>query len=168
MRALDQGYSFDFIEGEMWEKSPFSVWDFIQQRKRWLQGILLVVHSRAVPLRTKWLLGVACYSWVVLPLVTSKVLLAAFFPLPCPAAMNALFAFVEGMNLYMYIFGVLKSFSVYRFGVLRFFLCICGTLLIIPFTLVIENIAVIWGVFGRKHKFYIVNKEFHHSPVIIA
>lgn len=68
----------------------------------------------------------------------------------------------------MYIFGVIKSFSVYRFGVLRLCLCILGTLLIIPFTLVIENIAVIWGVFGRKHKFYIVNKEYEQRPVIIA
>lgn len=72
------------------------------------------------------------------------------------------------MNLYMYIFGVMKSFSVYRFGAMRFILCILGTLLIIPFSLVIENIAVIWGVFGRKHKFYIVNKEFQQSPVIDA
>ncbi|KAE8750437.1 Egg head [Frankliniella occidentalis] len=168
MRALDQGYSFAFIEGEMWEKSPFSVWDFIQQRKRWLQGILLVVHSQAIPWRTKWLLAVSCYSWVTLPLVTCKVVLATMFPLPCPAALNMLCAFIEGMNLYMYIFGVIKSFSVYRFGVLRLILCIIGTLLIIPFTLVIENIAVIWGVLGRKHKFYIVNKEFQSSPVIIA
>lgn len=49
MIALKEGYSFDFIEGEMWEKSPFSIYDFLQQRKRWLQGILLVVHSPHIP-----------------------------------------------------------------------------------------------------------------------
>jgi len=59
----------------------------------------------------------------------------------------------------MYIFGVVKSFSLYRFGALRFLVCMVGVLLIIPLTLVIENVAVIWGLFGRKHKFYIVNKE---------
>ena len=86
----------------------------------------------------------------------------------CRHSNTLYFCIAEGMNLYMYIFGVMKSFSVYRFGVLRFILCICGTLLIIPFTLIIENIAVIWGVIGRKHKFYIVSKEFRQSPVIIA
>ncbi|MCL4127227.1 UNVERIFIED_CONTAM: hypothetical protein GTU68_043156, partial [Idotea baltica] len=49
MVALREGCSFDFIDGEMWEKSPFTISDFMQQRKRWLQGILLVVHSPSIP-----------------------------------------------------------------------------------------------------------------------
>lgn len=48
MVAMKHGYSFDFIEGEMHEKSPFTMWDFLQQRKRWLQGILLTVHSSKI------------------------------------------------------------------------------------------------------------------------
>ena len=42
IKAMDQGYTFGFIEGEMWEKSPFSFKDFTKQRKRWMQGIYLV------------------------------------------------------------------------------------------------------------------------------
>ncbi len=49
--ASSQGYSFDFIQGNMCEKSPFDLMDFLQQRKRWLQGLLLVVHSSKIPLR---------------------------------------------------------------------------------------------------------------------
>uniref|UniRef100_V5GLU3 Putative beta-14-mannosyltransferase egh n=1 Tax=Ixodes ricinus TaxID=34613 RepID=V5GLU3_IXORI len=59
MVAFREGYTFDFIPGEMWEKSPFSFWDFLQQRKRWMQGIFLVVHSGAIPIRHK-LPAVAC------------------------------------------------------------------------------------------------------------
>ena len=40
--ALDQGYTFDFIDGEMHEKSPFTFQDFFKQRKRWMQGIYMV------------------------------------------------------------------------------------------------------------------------------
>ena len=69
MKAFTQGYTFNFVDGEMWEKSPFTLWDFVQQRKRWLQGILLVVHSKAIPLNKKLLLGISCYSWVTLPLL---------------------------------------------------------------------------------------------------
>ena len=49
--ASSQGYSFDFIQGNMCEKSPFTIMDFLQQRKRWLQGLLLVAHSSRIPLR---------------------------------------------------------------------------------------------------------------------
>ena len=34
MRALDMGYKFGFISGEMHEKSPFTFSDFFKQRKR--------------------------------------------------------------------------------------------------------------------------------------
>ena len=43
--------------GEMWEKSPFTLMDFIKQRKRWLQGILLVVHDGRLPIRVRIGLG---------------------------------------------------------------------------------------------------------------
>ena len=49
--AASKGYSFGFIEGDMWEKSPFTMKDFLHQRKRWFQGLLLVVHSPGIPLR---------------------------------------------------------------------------------------------------------------------
>lgn len=159
MVAYREGYTFDFIPGEMWEKSPFSFWDFLQQRKRWLQGIFLVVHSSAIPLRHKLFLALALYSWATIPLSTSNLVLAAFWPIPCPAVLNFLCAFVGAMNLYMYIFGVIKSFSLYRMGPVRFFLCLLGALSTIPFNVAIENVAVLWGCFGKKHRFYVVSKQ---------
>lgn len=166
MRAYKEGYSFNFVEGEMWEKSPFSLWDFVQQRKRWLQGILLVVHSPAIPVCHKLLLAISCYSWVTMPLSTSNVVLAALCPIPCPPLMDFVCAFIGAVNIYMYVFGVVKSFSLYRFGMLRFFMCICGALSTIPFNILIENMAVIWGLFGHKHRFYVVNKEIR-PPITV-
>ena len=54
--ALDQGYTFDFIEGEMHEKSPFTFKDFIKQRKRWIQGFYLVCTAPVIPIRSKFVL----------------------------------------------------------------------------------------------------------------
>ena len=51
IRAASLGYSFDFIQGDMHEQSPFTLMDFLQQRKRWLQGLLLVTHSSYIPFR---------------------------------------------------------------------------------------------------------------------
>ncbi|XP_026326570.1 beta-1,4-mannosyltransferase egh [Hyposmocoma kahamanoa] len=159
MKAYKEGYTFNFIEGEMWEKSPFTLWDFMQQRKRWIQGILLVVHAKEIPTVTKIFLAISCYSWVTLPLSTSNVILASLCPIPCPQFLDITCGFIGAVNIYMYIFGVLKSFPIHRFGPVKFLLFVAGALATIPLNIVIENIAVVWGILGKKHKFYIVNKE---------
>ena len=48
--AASKGFTFGFIEGDMWEKSPFTILDFLHQRKRWLQGLLRVTHSANIPI----------------------------------------------------------------------------------------------------------------------
>lgn len=53
--------------------SPFTFWDFLQQRRRWLQGIYLTVHSRFIPIRCKILLASSLYAWVTMPLTTLQV-----------------------------------------------------------------------------------------------
>ena len=68
MIALDRGYTFDFIQGEMHEKSPFTFVDFIKQRKRWIQGFYLVCTSPMIPVRSKVLLTMSLgikthYEW---------------------------------------------------------------------------------------------------------
>lgn len=67
MIAFRDGYTFDFVEGEMFEKSPFTFWDFLQQRKRWLQGIYLTVHSKHIPWRYKTFLALSLYAWATMP-----------------------------------------------------------------------------------------------------
>jgi len=160
MIAFRDGYTFDFIEGEMYEKSPFTFWDFLQQRKRWLQGIYLTVHSKAVPLKYKYLLALSLYAWATMPFTTLQVFLCPLFPLPRFMPLDILVAFVGAVNLYMYIIGVTKSFShKYRNNAWRLLLYTIGALITIPFNVIIENIAVLMGMFGRKDEFYVVNKD---------
>lgn len=159
MKAFSQGFTFNFIEGEMYEKSPFTLLDFLQQRKRWVQGILLVVHSKMIPIKHKLLLGLSVYSWVTMPLSTSNIILAGLYPIPCPQIIDFMCAFIAGFSIYMYVFGVIKSFSVYRFGFVRFVICVLGAICTIPVNIVIENIAVVWGLIGKKHKFHVVQKD---------
>ncbi|KAA0183852.1 hypothetical protein HAZT_HAZT011820 [Hyalella azteca] len=167
MIAQRDGYSFDFIEGEMWEKSPFTIYDFLQQRKRWLQGLLLVVHSRHIPIRTKWLMSLSLYSWVTMPVAIASVSLTAVYPVAVPVVINYVAAFVGGVNIYMYIFGVIKSFRVDRLGWLRMLACIAGALVTMPFNMLVENFAVLRGLYGDKHKFYVVKKLPVHDAAIV-
>uniref|UniRef100_A0A1A9UM62 Glycosyltransferase 2-like domain-containing protein n=1 Tax=Glossina austeni TaxID=7395 RepID=A0A1A9UM62_GLOAU len=140
-------------------QSPFTLLDFLQQRKRWLQGILLVVHSKMIPFKHKLLLGISVYSWVTMPLSTSNIVFAGLYPIPCPNLVDFVCAFIAAVNIYMYVFGVIKSFSLYRFGVVKFMACVLGAVCTIPVNVVIENIAVVWGLVGKKHKFYVVQKD---------
>ncbi|CAJ0941604.1 unnamed protein product, partial [Mesorhabditis belari] len=160
MVAMQHGYTFDFIDGEMHEKSPFTMFDFLQQRKRWLQGILLTVHSRAIPLKHKLLLAMSLYAWAAMPLTSLQIFICPLFPLPKFLPIDFALTFVGAVNLYMYIFGVLKSCAHrYRRSFLRLVGYLIGALVTIPFNIVIENTAVVLGMFGEKNKFFIVDKS---------
>ncbi|VDK80352.1 unnamed protein product [Cylicostephanus goldi] len=95
----------------MHEKSPFTMWDFLQQRKRWLQGILLTVHSPRIAITHKALLALSLYAWATMPITSLQVFLCPLFPLPRCLPFDFALSFVGAINLYMYIFGVVKSFS---------------------------------------------------------
>jgi len=158
MVATRDGYSFGWVDGECWEKSPFTIMDFLQQRKRWLQGLLLVVHSPAIPIRTKWLMALSLYSWVTMPVAVFTVALSGWLAVPTAVPVTAATAFVTSVNVYMYVFGVVKSFRVDRLGWLRMAVCVVGALVSMPLNLCVENAAVLWGLWGNKHRFYVVNK----------
>ncbi|CAG0896610.1 unnamed protein product, partial [Cyprideis torosa] len=150
---------FDFIEGEMWEKSPFTISDLFQQRKRWLQGIFYVAHSSEIPVRYKFFLLCSIYSWATLPLTTSNTILAAIYPIWCPTILNILIAMVGVAGTYMYLFGVSRSLSVQRLGFWRFIGCLIGVVLVIPLSIAVENVAVLWSIWDNKRLFYVVNKD---------
>lgn len=164
MIALSKGYSFDFIEGEMLEKSPFTISDAIRQRKRWLQGFWLVVHSPKIPVRAKLFLAMSCYAWASLPLTTSSYILTLIFPISSSPWIVAISTFCFAVSLYLYIFGLLKSYdlkeSVSRGMLVVFMLGQASTLFL---NIVIENIAVVWGLMSSKHHFYIVAKDTGHK-----
>lgn len=158
MKAFSKGYTFDWIEGEMYEKSPFTLMDFVKQRKRWLQGILLVVHSRAIPFRYKIFLAFSVYSWCTMPLMALNIYFGIFYPVPCPQFVDITYGILGSTNFYMQIFGVIKSITFDRSGKTIF--CLIAVICIMPLNLTIECAAVLWGILAKnKHKFHVVEKE---------
>lgn len=160
MKAYEKGYKFNFIDGEMWEKSPFTVWDFIEQRKRWLQGVALVVHAPEISWKYKMWLFISLYAWITMPLSFSNIIMNFFFPLPIPFWLNFLCSFVTAVNMYMYVFGTIKSFSIYRVGLFKYCLCLIAVVFNVILSILMENVAVLLAVFSEKKKFYIVKKDF--------
>ncbi|VDO99030.1 unnamed protein product [Soboliphyme baturini] len=158
--AYQDGFSFNFIEGEMHERSPFTVSDFLQQRKRWIQGIHLVVHSSELAWRKKIFLAMSFYAWLTMPLTLMNLFLGYLLPLPPMPVFDFLLAYVGGANLYLYIFGVFKSFhKKYSHRPWKLLFFSVAAIFVIPFNILIEAVAVILGMFSRKYQFYVVNKD---------
>jgi len=156
--AASQGYSFSFVEGDMWEKSPFNCLDFLQ-RKRWLQGILLVAHSSQIPWRYRILIFVTVYSWATAPLLLFSYAMQPFFPVVLPKVVNYCASFNGSLWIYLYIYGTFRSFSVRKLGLSRVLFYVWIGKLAIPIKLVLETAAVVWGITAPKHKFFVVKKD---------
>lgn len=160
MHAFMKGYTFDFVDGEMYEKSPFSSWDFIQQRKRWVQGISMAVRASEIPWKYKALLACSLCAWITMPLSLTNIVTGFIYPLPVPNWLNILALIVSAVNVYMYFFGVIKSLSVYRLGLLKYGLCLISLIFVILMSAILESVAIIMALFGDKKKFYVVKKDW--------
>ncbi|CAB4069185.1 EGH [Lepeophtheirus salmonis] len=129
--AMSQGYSFDFIEGEMLEKSPFTFLDFFRQRKRWMQGIYLVVTSSKISFRARIILGISLFSWLTMPLSASNIFLSAIFPMSISPLADSVLAFLGANGLYMYFYGFLKQYPIRRYSLARLLLFIPEILMLL-------------------------------------
>ncbi len=167
MVACMKGYNFDFVQGEMFEKSPFTVWDFIQQRKRWVQGIYLTVHAPEIPWKYKILEACSLYAWITMPIAISNVVLGVLYPLPMPSWLNAAGLLVSCVNVYMYVFGLIKSVSLYRLGLFKYGLCLISIQFVILLSALCESIAVSMAVLSDKRKFYVVEKDLKIKTEIV-
>lgn len=162
LNAYQMGYTFNWVEGVLYECSPFTILDFIQQRKRWFQGILLTVNSPEIRLKYKFLVGTVVYGWAVLPLTTLAVTLGRWYPLPSLGEnIDAFTGAIDGIYAYLYIFGAFKTFS--SLGTITFVYSLVGSLFIAKVNLLFECIVAIWGLLGAKHQFFIVEKT--HSKI---
>lgn len=160
IKAIEQGYSFDWVEGEMHEKSPFTISDFVKQRKRWVQGIYLLVNDRDL----KWSLSKICityafFNWSILPIQLIISMIFIFFPL----SVSPIDIFLSTLNgtaiIYLYFIGTFKSLNFWQYRIFLKLVYLFATFFIIPFSMVLETIALIWGICSDKKDFYIVIKQ---------
>lgn len=165
LKAVSFGYSFDWIDGEMHEKSPFSFWDFVQQRKRWIQGISLVVHNPQLSIRNKFWLAYGFYNVLSLPFQIFNILLSVCFPIKFLDIINVLAGVIGGVYLYVLIIGALKSFRFRKYKFIKHIMCVGGVILCIPFLLIAESVAVMLALTTNKKQFYIVKKNQHTISV---
>ncbi|XP_074592915.1 beta-1,4-mannosyltransferase egh-like [Brevipalpus obovatus] len=160
MKAFESGYTFDFIEGEMKEKSPFTLRDLLEQRERFIKGLLLAVHSPKISLKYKFLLGTFVYSLIMVPIAIIDFAPLTIFPELdyWLLHLNVLVAFVRGLTVYMFIFGLGKSWSLKELNKWEFCLSVVGNICLLPIQYIVTTISLFRAVIISKHEFFIVQK----------
>ncbi|HIP90465.1 MAG TPA: hypothetical protein EYH22_02840 [Candidatus Nanopusillus sp.] len=98
---------YGWLKGKLYEQSPFSVIDFLKQRRRWFWGKLdILLNRKDIDLKYKALFAIGLISWLsALPsqIITYVNLL---HPTPSPNLLAAgLFGFNLGTLIYIYWIG---------------------------------------------------------------
>ena len=165
LSAWRDGYKFGYIQGEMWEKSTFSVVDYIKQRKRWVQGISMTLMSKQIPTGKKFGIFTMVMAWLTMPFSVPNMVLMPLFPLPLPNIINFLCGFMGGVMTFLYILSAIKSLHVRRLGIVRYILLCAAPIVLIPVFVTMETCGVLSALFNRQKEFHIVNKEVPLSPL---
>ncbi|XP_050417566.2 beta-1,4-mannosyltransferase egh [Patella vulgata] len=160
MKAWEMGYRFNFIEGEMWEKSTFSVMDYIRQRRRWFLGISKVFLSNNIKLPYRTGLFFLLTSQLSVPFLTASALIG----IPKNSQLRIVFVVQTAIFMFIFIVGVMKSFQHHR---CKWWLPLFAFFIAFPMSVVLsvlETSGTYWAVTRWSQVgFHIVNKNI--SPV---
>ncbi len=156
-QAMD--VKFQFIHTFMYEQSPFSIMDFIKQRRRWFGGLWLCALSPAVPLKNRLVLGTFMSMWSVSWLCLAMVYVNFLFPTDTPVWL----AICGGVSfLYyvtLYLIGFFATYDRQQLGNLKFVALLMLQIVLIPVFSAMESGGVIYGLFSPPNDFYVVQKE---------
>ncbi|KAK3603475.1 hypothetical protein CHS0354_030316 [Potamilus streckersoni] len=167
LTAWKLGYKFNFVEGEMWEKSPFSLGDYIKQRKRWFVGHMYTLLSSEIPLKCKICMIPTDLGWLLLFGNILNFPTSFALPIPMPLILNVTAGSMGGLVLFLFIFGSIKSISIRKYGLFRKLLLILWTVICIPLAACLDAAASLYGVFTRNSGgFHIVKKEVNPSSYL--
>lgn len=165
LEAWMRGYMCGFIEGKMWEKSPFSLKDFILQRKRWIQAHLKTFFCKTIPMRYKLGICFIVLSYFSSLLSIPNMVLVSLIPLPIPQTASLLSGFTGGMMAFLYVFGCIKSFDYKRLGIFKFIFFCFLPILLLPVFVTMEYCVVVLA-FLTSGGFHIVEKELPKQLLI--
>jgi egghead protein (zeste-white 4 protein) len=158
LMAQSRGVGFRFIHAYMYEKSPFSLGDFVKQRRRWFGGLWLCVLDRNIPFRHRWALGTFMVLWSISWLCIMMVYVNIFIPTGTPLWLAITGGLSFSYYLLLYLVGYWRTFN-WRDNPAAFVLRLVAQIVLIPLFSVMEAAGVFYALFNPPKDFYIVQKE---------
>ncbi|XP_052780538.1 beta-1,4-mannosyltransferase egh-like [Mya arenaria] len=161
LKAMERGYTFDFITGQMRENSTFTLMDFIKQRRRWFIGQLYTVLGVDTAALNKSGLILSLTCSVLMPISLSNLIISLFLPFQRHVIFNLLTGFIGGSFWFLYAFGAFLSFSDRNWSyVRRFLVCLACCTCVMPVAATLESVAVYWGLLTiNSNEFFVVQKD---------
>jgi egghead protein (zeste-white 4 protein) len=152
------GRRFRFIHAYMYEKSPFSLRDFVLQRRRWFGGLWLCARDNNIPLKGRAVLLTFMGMWSTCWLTIGRVYLNIFLPTGTPPWLAVVGGISFSYYVLLYLIGFVVTFAKQIPGP-KFFFLLVAQLLCIPIFSVLEAAGALSGLVSPPQDFYIVQKE---------
>lgn len=161
LKAKEAGHQFGFITDCMFEKSPFTMVDFLRQRRRWITGLRKVYNSK-IP--NTLILRLLVYLWMFSSFSFLLVVSYLFTSYTKNLAIEALL----GVNLSLYFIVYLNGWliSVYYINREREKVSLTSLvfgsilqLILLPIFSILETVAVLYAFVSPESSFHIVEKN---------
>lgn len=173
MVARCKGVKFAWIDACMEERSPLGLMDFMKQRARWLVGGALVVWSKKLPFRIRWVMSTLVSIWFMSPVTYTIALMAMLWSggsKSDPVFAN-LWSALTILSLWNYLLGFCVTFSVGELGPIRFAVLLYLQIVLSPLLGIIEMMSVCYAAWNFKKVskgFHVIQKEAAVQPTHAA
>jgi egghead protein (zeste-white 4 protein) len=163
LNAVEYKVKYAFINATMYESSPFTLFDFMKQRRRWIAGLWKVLKSPQLKLKTKLPLMFMVLFWSV-SFVSWLVLIVIFiFRTSTNNIYSSFLGFIFVLTCSLYILGFLLSEPkkwIKTHGIIHWLLSFGLQIIGMPVFSFLEGISIVyWLVSPEQKKFEIVQKE---------
>jgi len=156
--AQAAGIQFDFIHAYMYEKSPFTLKDFIKQRQRWFGGIWFCALSPTLPLKDRAILAAFMLMWSLSWTCPVMVIVNLLYPTGTPLWLGIGGGIAFAFTVWMYVVGFICTYDRAELKE-RYYFLLAAQILLVPLFSVMESVAVLYGLISPPKDFYIVQKE---------
>lgn len=164
IKAKSQNIKFGFIPASIKERSPFTILDFVRQRRRWFGGLWYLVCDGSLSFKTKFPLSIMMISWGLSPLSLIPIFTSATIPTVSPFSLVIIFGVFFGTYIWTYLFGFFHNFDLSCKTVLLF---LPLQIILIPVFSLMEISGVIYGALCPPKSFHIVDKRIAPTTTTI-
>jgi len=154
--ASQKGFNFEWVNGTVHEQFPFTIKDIIKQRRRWFNGISLLVSDPIIPVKEKVVLIISHTCWS-LSFGSLLWAITAFF---IGYSQNSIVA-IMSMVLYgafLSIYSVGSWQNTQHLPFVKKWKYRATNLALFPFALVIESLATMYAIVFPINDFEVIKE----------